>query len=102
LFGLLRGLAVLPAATVRTPADLGRLHRRIERLRPASRVVALAGQIGVLTVAVVVLAGVPAGLVVAVALSVTAWILRQGLSDPAPRVRVPDSPAGLTQPDYSG
>jgi hypothetical protein len=102
LFGLLRGLAVLPAATVRTPADLGRLHRRIERLRPTSRVVALAGQIGVLTFAAVALAGVPAGLVVAVALSVTAWAFRRGLSDPAPRVRVPDSPAELTQPDYSG
>ena len=102
LFGALRGLAVLPAANVRTPADLGRLHRRIERFRPTSRVVALAGQIAVLTVAVVVLVGVPAGLVVAVALSVTAWVFRRGLSDPAPRVRVPDSPAELTQPDYSG
>ncbi len=102
LFGLLRGLAVLPAANVRTPADLGRLHRRIERFRPTSRVVALAGQIGVLTVAVGVLVGVPAGLVVAAALSATAWAFRRGLSDPAPRVRVPDTPAELTQPDYSG
>ena len=101
-FGLLRGLAVLPASTVRTPADLGRLHRRIERLRPASRVVALAGQIGVVVVAVAVLLGVPAGLMVAVALSVAAWVFRRGLSDPAPRVRVPDTPAELTQPDYSG
>jgi hypothetical protein len=102
LFGLLRGVAVLPASRVRTPADLGRLHRRIERLRPASRVVALAGQIGVLMVAAVILVGVPAALVLGAALSVGAWLLRSGLSDPAPRVRVPDTPAELTQPDYSG
>jgi hypothetical protein len=101
-FGLLRGLAILPASGVRTPTDLGRLHRRIEGLRPISRVVALAGQIGVLAVAVLVVAGVPAALVVAAALSVAAWVFRGGLSDPAPRVRVPDSPAELTQPDYSG
>ena len=74
----------------------------MERLRPTSRVVALAGQIGVLTIVVVVLAGVPVALVIAVALSVAAWVFRGGLSDPAPRVRVPDSPAELTQPDYSG
>ena len=102
LFGLLRGLAVLPAATVRTPSDLGRLHRLIERLRPAGRVVALAGQIGVLMVSVVILLGVPAGLVAGAALAVVAWLFRRGLSDPAPRVRVPDSPAALNQPDYSG
>jgi hypothetical protein len=102
VFGLLRGLAVLPAATVRTPSDLGRLHRRIERLRPASRVVAVAGQIGVLMVAVVVLVGVPAGLIAGSVLAVVAWLFRRGLSDPVPRVRVPDSPAALTQPDYSG
>ena len=102
LFGLLRGMAVLPAATVRTPADIGRLHRRIERLRPTSRVVALAGEIGVLAIAVVVLLGVTAALIVAATLSVAAWVFRRGLSDPAPRVRVPDSPAQLTQPDYSG
>lgn len=102
LFGLLRGLAVLPAANVRTPADLGRLHRHIERLRPASRVVALAGQIGVLMAAVVVLVGVPAGLTLGAALALVAWLFRRGLSDPAPRVRVPDSPAALNQPYYSG
>ena len=102
LFGLLRGLAILPAAGVRTPADLGRLHRRMERLRPTSRVVALAGQIGVLAVTVAILAGIPAALVVAAALSVAAWAFRGGLSDPVPRVRVPDIPAELAQPDYSG
>jgi len=102
LFGLLRGLAVLPAATVRTPADLGRLHRRIERLRPASRVVALAGQIGVLMVAVAVLVDVPAGLMAGAVLASVAWLFRRGLTDPAPRMRVPDSPAALNQPDYSG
>lgn len=101
LFGLLRGLAVLPAATVRTPADLGRLHRLIERLRPAGRVVALAGQIGVLMVSLVILLGVPVGLVAGPALAVVARLFRRGLSDPAPRVRVPDSPAALNQPDYS-
>jgi hypothetical protein len=100
LFGLLRGLAILPAATVRTPVDLGRLHRRIERLRPVSRVVAIAGQIGVVVVAVTLLFGALAGLMAAAALSLVAWAFRRGLSDPAPRVRVPDSPAELIQPDY--
>jgi hypothetical protein len=102
LFGLIRGLAVLPAARVRTPADLGELHRRIERFRPASRVVALAGQIGVLALAITMIGGPIAGLVTAVALSAVAWIFRRGLSDPAPKVRIPDSPAELTQPDYRG
>lgn len=102
LFGLLRGLAVLPAADVRTPADLGRLHRRIERFRLASRVVALMGQIGVLVVAVTIVLGASAGLVAGAVLSIVAWMLRRGLSDPAPRVRVPESPAELTHPNYSG
>jgi hypothetical protein len=102
LFGLIRGLAVLPAARVRTPADLGELHRRIERFRPASRVVALAGQVGVLALAITMIGGPVAGLVAAVALSAVAWIFRRGLSDPAPKVRIPDSPAELTQPDYKG
>jgi predicted membrane-bound mannosyltransferase len=65
-------------------------------------VVALAGQIGVLMAAVVVLVGVPAGFTVGAALALVAWLFRRGLSDPAPRVRVPDSPAALNQPYYSG
>jgi hypothetical protein len=101
MFGVLRGLAVLPAAGVRTPADLGELHRRIERFRPASRVVAIAGQIAVLAIATSIIGGPMAGLVVALALSALAWLFRRGLSDPTPRVRIPDSPAELTEPDYS-
>jgi hypothetical protein len=102
MFGLIRGLAILPAAGVRTPTDLGELHRRFERFRPASRVVALAGQIGVLAVAVAVIGGPVAGLVALLALSAVAWMFRRGLSDPAPKVRIPDSPAELTLPDYRG
>jgi hypothetical protein len=102
MFGLLRGLAVLPAARVRTPSDLGELHRRIERFRPASRVVAIAGQIGVLAVATALIGGPLAGLIAALLLSGVAWLLRKGLSDPAPRIRIPDSPAELTEPDYRG
>jgi hypothetical protein len=101
MFGVLRGLAVLPAAGVRTPADLGVLHRRIERLRPASRAAAIAGQIAVLAIATAVIGGPMAGLVAAFVLSALAWLFRKGLSDPAPRVRIPDSPAELTEPDYS-
>ena len=63
MFGLLRGLAVLPAARVRTPTDLAELHRRIERFRPASRVIAIAGQIAVLALAMTVLVGPVAGLI---------------------------------------
>jgi hypothetical protein len=102
MFGLLRGLAVLPAARVRTPADLGELHRRIERFRPASRVVAIIGQIAVLAAAATVIGGWLAGLAVALLCSVLAWAFRSGLSDPAPRVRIPDSPAELDQAYYSG
>lgn len=102
MFGLLRGLAVLPAAVVRTPADLGRLHRRIERFRPASRVVAVIGQIGVAATAAVVVWGPVAGLVVAAVLAALSWMLRSGLSDPAPRLRIPDTPADLTRPSVSG
>jgi hypothetical protein len=101
MFGVLRGLAVLPAAGVRTPADLGELHRRIERFRPASRVVAIAGQIAVLAIATSIIGGPMAGLVAALVLSAMAWLFRRGLSDPTPRVRIPDSPAELTEPDYS-
>jgi hypothetical protein len=101
MFGLLRGLAVLPAAGVRTPSDLGELHRRIERFRPASRIVAIAGQIGVLAVATAMIGGWRAGLLAALALAGLAWLFRRQLSDPAPRVRIPDSPAELTEPDYS-
>jgi hypothetical protein len=100
LFGLIRGLAILPAAGVRTPADLGELHRRMERFRPASRVVAIAGQIGVLAIATAVIGGWLAGLIAAVLLSALAWLFRKGLSDPAPRVRIPDSPAELDQAYY--
>lgn len=102
MFGLLRGLAILPAAGVRSPADLGELHRRIERSRPASRVVAIIGQIAVLTVATTVIGGPVAGLIVAVLLTAAAWTSRGGLGDPAPRVRVPDSPAELDASYYSG
>jgi hypothetical protein len=100
MFGLLRGLAVLPAARVRTPTDLAELHRRIERFRPASRVIAIAGQIAVLALAMTVLVGPVAGLITVVLLSVLAWAFRRSLSDPAPKVRVPDSPAELDQPFY--
>ncbi len=100
-FGFLRGLAVLPAATVRTPADLGRLHRRIERLRPASRIVAVVGQIGVLVAAVSAIWGLGPGLAAGVILAIVAWTQRSGLKDPAPRLRIPDTPAELTQHDYS-
>ena len=100
-FGFLRGLAVLPAATVRTPADLGRLHRRIERLRPASRIVAVVGQIGVLVAAVSAIWGLGPGLAAGVILAIVAWTQRSGLKDPAPRLRIPDTPAELTEHDYS-
>ncbi|HET9203954.1 MAG TPA: hypothetical protein VFP67_12550 [Acidimicrobiia bacterium] len=102
MFGLLRGLAVLPAAWVRSPADLGELHRRIERFRPASRVVAVVGQIAVLAVATTVTGGPVAGLITAVLLAVVASAFRSGIGDPAPRVRIPDTPAELDEPHYSG
>lgn len=85
LFGLLRGLAILPAARVKTPADLSALHRLIERFRPTSRVVAVVAQIGVLAAAATVLGGALAGLTVAGLFLIVTWLLRDGLEDPLPR-----------------
>lgn len=87
LFGFLRGLAILPAARVRSHADLAALHRLIERFRRTSRAVAVLAQIGVLAVAVVVLGGVTAGVVVATVFTLVTWLLRDGLEDPMPRQR---------------
>lgn len=98
LFGFLRGLAVLPAFRVNTPADLTALHRRIERLRPLSRALAVIAQIGVLATAATVLGGVVAGLVVAAVFLVVTWMLHDGLEDPAPRQRRQAQPATGLQP----
>jgi hypothetical protein len=65
-------------------------------------VVAIIGQIAVLAAAATVIGGWLAGLAVALLCSVLAWAFRSGLSDPAPRVRIPDSPAELDQAYYSG
>jgi hypothetical protein len=98
LFGFLRGLAVLPAFRVSTPADLTALHRRIERFRPLSRALAVIAQIGVLATAATVLGGVVAGLVVAAVFLVVTWMLHDGLEDPAPRQRRQPQPATGLQP----
>jgi hypothetical protein len=96
LFGFLRGLAILPAARVRTPADLARLHRLIERFRPLSRTISVATQIGVLAAAATVLGGVGPGLVVAATFLIVTWALRDGLEDPMPRrSHVAEPAAGL-------
>ena len=87
LFGFLRGLAVLPAARVKTPADLGRLHRLIERFRPLSRIIAVVTQIGVLAAAATLLGGTVSGLAVGAMFLVVTWLLHDGLEDPAPRQR---------------
>lgn len=98
LFGFLRGLAVLPAFRVNTPADLTALHRRIERFRPLSRALAVIAQIGVLATAATVLGGVVSGLVVAAVFLVVTWMLHDGLEDPAPRQRRQAQPATGLQP----
>lgn len=98
LFGFLRGLAVLPAFRVNTPADLTALHRRIERFRPLSRALAVIAQIGVMATAATVLGGVVAGLVVAAVFLVVTWMLHDGLEDPAPRQRRQAQPATGLQP----
>jgi hypothetical protein len=85
LFGFLRGLGILPAAGVRTPADLARLHRFIERFRPLSRTLSVVTQIGVLAAAATVLGGIGPGLVVAAIFIIVTWALRDGLEDPMPR-----------------
>lgn len=87
LFGSIRGLAILPAARVRTSADLGRLHRGIERFRSGSRVVAVLAQITVIGLAVGLVSTTVAGVAVGGLLAFLAWAVREGLSDPAPRVR---------------
>lgn len=47
-FGFFRGFCVWSAGGVHTHADLQNLHRRIERGEPASRVLAVTGQLGAL------------------------------------------------------
>jgi hypothetical protein len=98
LFGFLRGLAVLPAAGVETPADLGKLHRLIERFRPLSRTIAVVTQIGVLAAAATVLGGAVSGMAVGVMFLIVTWILHDGLEDPAPRQGRQPQPATGLQP----
>ncbi len=86
-FGLIRGLAVLPAARVRTSAGLMSLHRSIERFRPASRAVAVATQILVVGAVLGSLIAPLVGALAAGALGGTAWAMRRQLSDPAPKSR---------------
>jgi hypothetical protein len=57
-FGLTRGLAPLSTARIHQPEQLHRRHRRIAELEPASRRLAILGQVAVATVAAVVLLGV--------------------------------------------
>jgi len=98
MFGLIRGLAILPAARVQTPADLSALHRAIERFRPASRAVAVVAQTGVMAAAATVLGGIPAGVVVAAVFLIVTWMLRDGLEDPAPLLRPQPKPTTGLQP----
>ena len=98
LFGFLRGLAVLPAFRVRTPADLGRLHRVIERFRPLSRTIAVVTQIGVLAAAATALGGTLSGLAVGAMFLIVTWMLHDGLEDPAPRQRRQPQPGTGLQP----
>ncbi len=86
-FGLIRGLAILPAATVRTSAGLMNLHRSIERFRPASRALAVATQILVVGAVVSSLVAPLVGALAAAALGGVAWAMRRRLSDPAPKSR---------------
>lgn len=73
-FGLVRGSAVLLSARASTPAELGRLHARLEQLAPASRWVAIATQIavGVAALALAVSSPLPALVAVTVAVAATA------------------------------
>jgi hypothetical protein len=64
-----------------------RLHRTIERYRPASRALAVSAQIVVVGFAVGSLAAPVAGVVAAAALTAAAWSMRGRLSDPAPKAR---------------
>lgn len=85
LFGLVRGSAILLTATVRTPAQLRQLHRRLAALAPRSRQFVLVLEVAaalVFTVAV----GVAAAAVVAGALLVATLVLRRSAVDrrPAP------------------
>jgi len=89
MFGFIRGLAILPAAGVDTSADLVRLHRGIERLRPFSRVIAVSAQIAVIGLAVGLISAPALGLAASGSLVALTWAVRKGLADPAPRVRKP-------------
>ncbi|MDX6217636.1 MAG: hypothetical protein QOG99_3220 [Frankiales bacterium] len=72
VFGLLRGLAVLLSAAAQTPADLRRLHRRLDRLGPWSSRTAVAAQAFVAVVLADQSAGPAGTLIVVVALAAAA------------------------------
>jgi hypothetical protein len=99
LFGFTRGLAILPASTVKTQADLFRLHRTMERYRPLSRIVAAAAQFVILGAVAVFLWGAVIGVVVTAVLMAMAWALRGRLTDPLPYIdERPSTPIGATTP----
>lgn len=83
LFGLVRGVAVLLTARVTSIDALSALHRRLERLEPASRGVAIAIQAGVAAAALALAGSTPAGL--SVAIGAASALLAAGALVAAPR-----------------
>jgi hypothetical protein len=69
VFGLLRGLAVLLSAAAQTPAELRRLHRRLDLLGPWSSRAAVATQASVAVVLADQAVGSAGALIVVVALA---------------------------------
>jgi hypothetical protein len=86
LFGLGRGLALLPAGRIKSPEALFAFHRRVDALEPLTRRVAVAAQL----VVVVVACAAVFGPIVAIAVSVVAVTASAAvvLSDQAHRSRL--------------
>lgn len=95
-FGLVRGLAILPAASVRHPAELMRIHTRFEALRPASRVVGVVGIVAVTVAAAATLWGTWGTIAVGLGLAGAAVAFRSGLRDPLPDAPIPTTPITLS------
>lgn len=87
-FGLVRGLGILPARRITTPAALGAFHRRFDALGPVTRRAMSTAELGIGVLAAAAAFGAPAALLGglgAVAVVVTALAFaRRPVGEPVP------------------
>ena len=89
-FGLVRGLAILLTATVRSPGRLRELHRRLADLAPRSLQIVLALELLAVLVFSHAAGGLPVGLAVAAGLTAAVLWSRRSPVDQRPAAAVAD------------